>query len=111
MENKRLNAVHMSKKFGKGRAKPRPYKACTTTITSRKEPAGCRRYKKGLDGVEVWKQCEDLVVPRLKLSVHERAVYYHLLRHSRLEGKARLRFSIGWLRRGTGLTIRAARKA
>jgi len=111
MENKRLNAVHMSKKFGKGRAKPRPYKACTTTITSRKEPAGCRRYKKGLDGVEVWKQCEDLVVPRLKLSVHERAVYYHLLRHSRLEGKAQLRFSIGWLRRGANLTIRAARKA
>ncbi len=65
---------------------------------------------KRIDGGEVWKQMEDLAVPRLGLSVHERAVYSYLLRHSRIEGKVRLRFSISWLRRGTGLTIRAARK-
>ena len=64
-----------------------------------------------LDAVQVWKQMEDLAVPQLRLSVHERAVYTYLLRHSRIEGKVRLRFSISWLRRGAGLTIRAARKA
>lgn len=66
---------------------------------------------KKIDGAEVWKQMEDLAVPRLGLSVHERAVYSYLLRHSRLEGKVRLRFTISWLRRGASLTIRAARKA
>jgi hypothetical protein len=42
----------------------------------------------------VWKQLEDQLVPRLRLSVIDRAVYAHLLRHSRLEGKLRLHFSI-----------------
>ena len=39
---------------------------------------------KKLNAVHVWKQLEDLAVPRLHLSVHERAAYSHLLRHSRL---------------------------
>jgi 5-methylcytosine-specific restriction endonuclease McrA len=60
---------------------------------------------------QVWKQLEDAVVPRLKLSLTDRAVYYHLLRHSRLEGKIRLHFSIGWLGRGTRLTGRPVRMA
>src|SRR5713226_1689539 len=47
----------------------------------------------------VWKQLEDLLAPRLRLSVIERTVYAHLLRHSRLEGKLRLQFSI--MGRGT----------
>jgi 5-methylcytosine-specific restriction endonuclease McrA len=59
----------------------------------------------------LWKQLEDLVVPRLRLSVSERAVYYHLLRHSRLEGKVRCRFSIASLGRGTRLTGRPVREA
>src|SRR6266480_2050509 len=45
----------------------------------------------------IWKQFEDLLVPRLRLSVIDRAVYSRLLRHSRMEGKLRLRFSIAWL--------------
>jgi len=45
----------------------------------------------------IWKQLEDLVVPQLRLSIIDRAVYSHLLRHSRLEGKLRLHFSIAWL--------------
>ena len=61
------------------------------------------------DGVEVWKQFEDLLIPGLRLSVIERAVYSHLLRHSRLEGKQRLQFSIHWLARGAGLGVAAAR--
>ncbi len=65
---------------------------------------------KNLDGLEIWKQFEDLLIPELRLSMLERAVYSHLLRHSRLEGKQRLRFSIGWLARGTGLGQTAARR-
>lgn len=60
---------------------------------------------------QVWKQVEDMAVPRLRLSVNERVVYYHLLRHSRLEGKIRLRFSIGSLGRGTRLSHRPVREA
>jgi hypothetical protein len=35
----------------------------------------------------VWKQMEDLVVPRLRMSLIERPVYSYLLRHSYLQGK------------------------
>ncbi len=66
---------------------------------------------KKLNAVHVWKQLEDLAVPRLHLSVFDRAVYSHLLRHSRLEGRLQLRFSILWLARGAGLSGWAARKA
>ncbi len=59
----------------------------------------------------LWKQLEDLLVPRLCLSVIDRAVYSHLLRHSRLEGKLRLRFSIPWLGRGIRLSAGATREA
>ncbi len=59
----------------------------------------------------LWKQFEDLLVPRLRLSVTDRVVYSHLLRHSRLEGRLRLRFSIPWLARGAGLTHNPVRWA
>jgi 5-methylcytosine-specific restriction endonuclease McrA len=59
----------------------------------------------------VWKQLEDQVVPCLRLSVIERIVYSHLLRHSRLEGKLRLRFSLMWLGRNIRLSTRPVRKA
>ena len=59
----------------------------------------------------IWKQLEDLVVPRLRLSVIDRAVYAHLLRHSRLEGKLRLRFSIAWLARGARISNNPVRNA
>jgi hypothetical protein len=59
----------------------------------------------------VCKQIEDLLVPRLRLSITDRAVYAHLLRHSRLEGKLRIRFSMAWLARGTRLCDGAARPA
>jgi 5-methylcytosine-specific restriction endonuclease McrA len=59
----------------------------------------------------VWKQLEDLLAPRLRLSVIDRAVYSHLLRHSRLEGKLRLRFSILWLGRNIRLSPGPVREA
>jgi hypothetical protein len=59
----------------------------------------------------VWKQLEDLLVPRLRLSVIDRTVYSHLLRHSRLEGKRRLRFSLMWLGRNIRLSTGPVREA
>jgi hypothetical protein len=59
----------------------------------------------------VWKQLEDQLAPRLGLSVIERTVYSHLLRHSRLEGKVRLRFSIRWLSRNIQLSSGPVRQA
>lgn len=63
------------------------------------------------NAAQIWKQLEDELVPRLRLSAIDRAVYYHLLRHSRLEGKLRLRFSIRWLARGTRLSVGSTRQA
>jgi len=59
----------------------------------------------------VWKQLEDLLAPRLRLSVIDRTVYSHLLRHSRLEGKLRLRFSILGLGRNIRLSAGPVREA
>ena len=60
---------------------------------------------------QIWKQFEDMVVPRLRLSIVDRAVYSHLLRDSRLEGKVRLQFSIPWLARAARLTNNPVRLA
>src|SRR6266849_8861099 len=59
----------------------------------------------------VWKQFEDHLVPQLRLSTTDRAVYSYLVRHSRLEGKLRLRFSMAWLARGARVCDGAARPA
>jgi len=59
----------------------------------------------------IWKQLEDVLVPRLGLTLSERAVYSHLLRHSRLEDRLRLRFSILWLARGNRLSAGSVRLA
>jgi len=59
----------------------------------------------------VWKQCEDVLVQRLHFSAVDRVVYTHLVRHSRMEGKVRLRFSIPWLARGVGLSVDTVRQA
>jgi 5-methylcytosine-specific restriction endonuclease McrA len=57
----------------------------------------------------VWKQMEDLLAPQLSFSLADRAVYSHLFRHSRLVGKPQLRFSISWLGRGVGLSMKTTR--
>lgn len=46
------------------------------------------------DAEQVWKQLDDGLVPRLRLSITERGVYSYLLRHRRLEGRAVLHFSL-----------------
>jgi 5-methylcytosine-specific restriction endonuclease McrA len=60
---------------------------------------------------QIWKQFEDSLAPRLGFSTVDRAVYSHLLRHSRLEGKVRLRFSILWLARNIKLSGGPVREA
>src|SRR5690349_2874164 len=64
-----------------------------------------------INALRVWKQMEDLLVPRLGLTLPERAVYSHLLRHSRLENLPRLRFSIPWLARGNRVSTGCVRLA
>ncbi|HYL63110.1 MAG TPA: HNH endonuclease signature motif containing protein [Candidatus Methylomirabilis sp.] len=66
---------------------------------------------KKLNATRLWQELEDVVVPALRLSPVDRAVYAHLLRHTLLEGKPHLRFSIAWLARGTNLSAGAVRPA
>src|SRR5260370_1341822 len=65
---------------------------------------------KKTDGVEVWKEFEDSAT-RLELNVIERAVYSHLLRHTRLEGKLRLHFSLPQLARKVAISRGPVRDA
>jgi hypothetical protein len=66
---------------------------------------------KKVNAEHVWKQFEDDVVPQLRLSVIDRAVYSHLLRHSQLEGKPRVRITLAWLAHGTRLCVGSTRPA
>jgi hypothetical protein len=61
------------------------------------------------DAERTWKQFEDHLAPRLRLSVIDRAIYSHLFRHSRLEGKRQLRFSIFGLSGCIGLSASPVR--
>jgi 5-methylcytosine-specific restriction endonuclease McrA len=63
-----------------------------------------------LDGVEVWKEFED-VATRLNLNMVERAVYSHLLVHTRLEGKLRERFTIAAVADKVGISRGPVREA
>jgi hypothetical protein len=64
-----------------------------------------------IDAARVWKDFEDRLASQLNFNVTDRAVYSHLFRHSRLEGKLRFRFSIPWLARGVGVASTTARDA
>src|SRR5260370_30943509 len=59
----------------------------------------------------VWQLLEAPLRPRLRLSVIERTVYAHLLRHRRLEGKLRLQFSLMGVGRNIRLSAGPVRKA
>ena len=67
--------------------------------------------QKEIDAKAVWKQVEDVVAPQLGLGVIDHVVYMHLLRHSQLEGKRRLRFSIPWLAHNINLSTCPTREA
>ena len=65
---------------------------------------------KQIDGVEVWKDFEDLAA-RLGLNVIERAVYSYLLLHTRLEGKPLLHFTLPELARNVRISRGPVRDA
>jgi hypothetical protein len=52
-----------------------------------------------------------VVVAQLGLSVIDHVIYVHLLRHSQLEGKRRLHFSIPWLAHNINLSTCPTREA
>jgi 5-methylcytosine-specific restriction endonuclease McrA len=58
---------------------------------------------KSVNAKLLWVQFEDVLVPRLELTVKERVVYSHLLRHSLVVGKVRLQFAVIALARTLGL--------
>src|SRR6266436_6469485 len=60
---------------------------------------------------QVWKEFEDHLAPRLRLSTTDRVVYSGVVRHSRLEGKLRFQFSLSWLAGGTDLSRPSVREA
>jgi hypothetical protein len=66
---------------------------------------------KKLNAKLLWMQFEDVLAPRLGLTVKERAVYSYLLRHSLVVGKLRLQFAVMSLARTLGLSIGAPRQA
>src|SRR5260370_42235197 len=66
---------------------------------------------KKLNAKLLWMQFEDVLAPRLGLTVKERAVYSYLLRHSLVVGKLRLQFAVMSLARTPGLSLGAARHA
>jgi hypothetical protein len=66
---------------------------------------------KKINLAQVWKQFEDVLAPRLGMPLIDRVVYSHLLRHSRVEGKVRLHFSVMWLAHNIGVTGRPVRDA
>src|SRR5260370_5706855 len=66
---------------------------------------------KKLNAKLLWMQFEDVLAPRLGLTVKERAVYSYLLRHSLVVGRVRLQFAVMSMARILGLSIGAARQA
>lgn len=66
---------------------------------------------KRLTAKDLWIQFEDVLAPRLGLSIWARVVYSYLLRHSLLVGKPRLRFAIMSVARDLRLSNEPVRKA
>ena len=63
-----------------------------------------------LDLTTALKQCEDHLFPRMQLSTRERALYYHLLRHTHAEGKSSALFALLPLAQALGVAESSARE-
>jgi hypothetical protein len=66
---------------------------------------------KKLNPKHLWMQFEDVLAPRLGLTVWDRAVYSYLLRHSLVVGKLRLHFAVMSVARTLGLSNGPVRQA
>ncbi len=64
-----------------------------------------------INAVQIWKDLEDSLAPGLNFSPHDRAVYSFLFRHSHLEGKRKLQFSLAWMGHFLGISKTGARNA
>ncbi|MCL4523114.1 MAG: HNH endonuclease [Acidobacteria bacterium] len=58
----------------------------------------------------LWMAVEDRLIPALRLTTHERAIYYHLLRRTRLVGRRMLRISRRQMACVSGLSTYTARQ-
>ena len=66
---------------------------------------------KKLNAKLLWMKFEDVLAPRLGLTVWDRAVYSYLLRHSLVVGKLRLHFAVLSVARDLGLSNGPVRQA
>ena len=66
---------------------------------------------KRLNTTLLWKQFADVLFPRLRFSLTDRAVYFHLLRHTRLEGRLELHCSMPWIALGLGISTGPVRES
>ena len=57
----------------------------------------------------MWAAIEDWLIPTLRLTTHERALYYHLVRRTRLDGRRAVRLSRRQVARVLGLSTYTAR--
>jgi 5-methylcytosine-specific restriction endonuclease McrA len=57
----------------------------------------------------VWAAIEDWLIPALRLTTHERALYYHLVRRTHLLGRRAVRISRRQMARVSGLSTYTAR--
>src|ERR1041385_5024768 len=65
-------------------------RAGISSRTANTKAVNTKRANSKPDAEVAWKQFEDHLIPTLRLSAIDRAVYSHLFRHSRLEGKRQL---------------------
>lgn len=79
--------------------------------TANQNPTNTKVAGTKADAERIWKQLEDDLAPRLGLRLVDRVVYSHLLRHSQLEGKREVRFSIVELARRAGISEPPVRDA
>lgn len=81
-------------------------------IERKSAAVGATRLPSGkVDAERIWKDFEDHLIPRLRLSTIDRSIYSYLLRHSRLEGRHQLRFSIPKIARHVGRARMSVRDA
>ena len=59
----------------------------------------------------LWQQFADFLHPRLGLSITDRAVYFYLIRHTRLEARHQLHCSMPWIGRGLGISSGPVRES
>lgn len=64
-----------------------------------------------MDISAVIKQCEDYLFPKLLMTVRERSLYYHMLRHTRLIGKETALFAIFPLSKALGIAESSVRES